>query len=268
MKSIRYSVAVLALLAAVSMQPATSHALTVVDTGTVNKIGGAIFNPTTEERAVRNLEETIAQKQRAREKLKAQLAASYLTGGVSNQIGDVQRNADALRRALFEQGQTMTAAEYQATLNNFNRAQSRLVSLNREATWAKNRQEQLLREIERKDQDIANLEGRLLVARPLAEKSRGDVLVDTVTDIALDKAREVERTERNRSYALAREAQRDSERRVSTGYVYENIQRKTGTATTAASPYSRASGTGRDRQGGGGSSDYALDFGSGGNQKP
>jgi hypothetical protein len=116
----------------------------------------------------------------------------------------------------------------------------------------------LLREIERKDQDIAHLSDRLVDAKERAAGSRTAAIVDTVKDIALDQARQQAEADRNRAYALAREAERDAERRTSVGYVYEDIQRKAGSVNANPAPYSRTSGTGRDRQSAG--DDYALDF--------
>lgn len=264
MKSIRYSVAALALLVAVSVHTTPSQALTIAGPQTPGtKIINTALTPTKEERAVSNIERAIAQKQLAKEKLQAQLVGASLGGGnFAGAVGDYQASVDSLNRRLFDEAGTLTSQEYQATLNQLNRAKSRLLTAQREAKWAQHRQDQLLREIERKNQDIAHLSDRLVDAKERAAGSRVAAIVDQATDLAIDQARESARNARNEDYALAREAVRDSERRTSVGYVYEDIQRKAGTVNGSPAPYSRASGTGRDRQGGG--SDYALDFGTAG----
>lgn len=269
MKSIRYSVAAIALLVALSAQAAPSHALTLAQEA-VNR-SGVLFNQTAEERAVTNIQKTIAQKERAKAALEAELAASTLgLGGFTGDLASGQRTIDELNRKLFEESANMTSQEYQATLNSLNRAKSRFVTLGREATWAQHRQDLLLREIERKNQDIAALDRRLAEARPLAAESRTRALADAATDLVLDKAREKEIADRNAAVRVERQALADANRRTSVGYVYESIQRKQGTVNTAPAPYSRASGPARVRQGGGdrdsaGSSSsagggYSLDF--------
>lgn len=269
MKSIRYSVAALALLVAVSIQAAPSHALTPNQTsGKVTSIvqkSDVLFRQTAEERAVSNLERSIAQKENTRAALQAELAASYVgLDGFAGGLTSGQRTIDELNRQLFEDSPNMTSQEYQSRVNSLNRAKSSLLTLQREASLRQSRQNFLLREIDRKNNDIANLEGRLVDAKSLASGSRTHAIVEAGKDLVLDEARKKAVADRNEAVRQQRKEYADANRRTSVGYKYEAIQRKQGTVNSAPAPYSRASGSARTRQegGGAGSTDggYTLDL--------